>query len=175
MLKTRIRKFVKEDITYKVKWINDSNINKYLHYSLPLEEEKTLVWFENNKENKNRIDFTIEVEVDKKIIPVGLIGLLGIDNINKKAEFYICMGETSYHGRGVAKEASKLFIKEVFETTDINKIYLYTEKENINAQRLFEKIGFKKEGLLISDLIYNQRVIDRYVYGLIREEYLYEN
>ena len=175
MLKIRTRKFKKEDIPYKVKWINDSNINKYLHYSLPLEEEKTLIWFENNKDNKNRIDATIEVEIDEKITPVGLIGLLGIDNTNKKAEFYICMGDATYHNKGVAKEASNIFIKEVFETTDINKIYLYTEKENIKAQRLFEKIRFKKEGLLMSDLIYNQRVIDRYVYGLIREDFVYEN
>lgn len=170
----RIRKFLREDIPLKVKWINDPKINKYLHYSLPLEEEKTLQWYENNKNNTNRIDNTIEILVDDLYIPVGLIGLLGVDNINKKAEFYICIGEKNIQGKGIAKKASIQFINLCFQNTDLNKIYLYTEKDNIVAQKLFEKVGFKKEGLLIEDLIYNEKKIDRYVYGILRKDFKYE-
>lgn len=170
----RIRKFLKEDIPLKVKWINNPEINKYLHYNLPLEEEKTLQWYENNKNNTNRIDNTIEILEDDLYTPVGLIGLLGVDNINKKAEFYICIGERNTQGKGIAEKASIQFINQCFKNTDLNKIYLYTEKANIAAQKLFEKVGFKKEGLLIEDLIYNEKKIDRYVYGLLREDFKYE-
>ena len=41
-----IRKFNENDIHNKIKWINDSKNNKYLHYDLPLEYDKTLKWFE---------------------------------------------------------------------------------------------------------------------------------
>jgi diamine N-acetyltransferase len=61
---------------------------------------------------------------------------------------------------------------ESLNTYNLNKIYLYTEVENIAAQKLFEKVGFKKEGLLREDLIYKGRKIDRFVYGLIVEEYI---
>ena len=53
----------------------------------------------------------------------------------------------------------------------LNKVYLYTEKENFSAQRLFERIGFQKEGLLKEDLIYNERKVDRFLYGITKEEY----
>lgn len=169
----RIRKFNKQDIPLKVKWINDREINKYLHYELPLQEEKTLEWYEKNKDSKNRVDKTIEVYGSQGYTPVGILGLLGIDYTNKKAEFYICLGEKSMHGKGIARSASIEFIKSYFEETNINKLYLYTEKDNISAQNLFESIGFKKEGLFMDDLIYCGKKIDRYVYALLREDFEY--
>ncbi len=62
-----IRKFNENDIHNKIKWINDSKNNKYLHYDLPLEYDKTLKWFEKNCDNKNRFDAVIEFNN----IPVG--------------------------------------------------------------------------------------------------------
>lgn len=163
-----IRKFKEEDIPYKVKWINDNENNKYLHYDLPLREDKTLVWFKSIEERKDRIDYTITYDGE----PAGLIGLLNIDYKNKKAEYYICLGGEKFKGKGIANIAFDLFIKESYQSFKLNKIYLYTEVENISAQRLFERIGFVKEGLLKHDLIQNGLKVDRYVYGLFVEEYL---
>ena len=42
-----LRKFTKDDIPKKVEWINNPDNNRFLHYDLPLEEEKTHMWFEN--------------------------------------------------------------------------------------------------------------------------------
>lgn len=95
-----IRKFKEEDIPYKVKWINDERNNKYLHYDLPLREDKTLEWYNKIKDRNDRADFTITYDNE----PVGLIGLLNIDHNNKKAEYYICIGEDSYKGKGIAKK-----------------------------------------------------------------------
>jgi len=171
LMSVNIRRFEEKDIPLKVKWINDEKNYKYLHYDLPLVEEKTLLWFKNIKDRTDRADFTITFENE----PVGLIGLLGIDNKNKKAEYYICLGEHKYKGKGIAYTASKLLIDYAFKELCLNKIYLYTEINNYPAQRLFEKIGFKKEGLLRNDIIYNGEKIDRYVYGLLLEDYVKSN
>lgn len=165
-----IRKFDEKDIPYKVKWINDEKNNRYLHYDLPLKEDETLAWFRKVKDRTDRMDFTITYNDE----PVGLIGLLNIDKKNKKAEYYICVGEETYKGKGVAYIASKLLIDYASNKLKLSKLYLYTEVENIPAQKLFEKIGFRKEGLLRNDLIYNGRKIDRYVYGLDLEGDLIE-
>ena len=98
----KIRKFQFEDITAKVEWINNPENNRYLHYDLPLEYEKTVLWYERIKNRKDRYDAVIEADG----VPVGLIGLLSIED--KKAEYYISMGETSYKGKGVAYSASTL-------------------------------------------------------------------
>lgn len=162
-----IRKFCKDDIENKVKWINDPKNNKYLHYDLPLESKNTLVWFENNKDRTDRYDGVIVADGTA----VGLIGLLQIDRKNRKAEFYIALGEESAKGKGIAKKASLLMLEYAFSTLDLNKLYLYTEAKNLSAQILFEKLGFSKEGLLKEDLIYNNRKVDRYFYGITKQDF----
>ena len=164
-----VRKFCAQDIENKVKWINDPNNNKYLHYDLPLEYKKTMEWFDKIKDSECRIDAVIEYENN----PVGLIGLLSIDSKNKKAEYYICIGEQEAKGRGIAKKASMLMLDYAFNNLSLNRVYLYTEQENVSAQKLFEKLGFKKEGLIEHDLVYNGRIVNRYLYGILKE--VYEN
>lgn len=162
-----LHKFGLQDIEKKVEWINNPHNNKYLHYDLPLRVDRTAQWFEKVKDVKSRIDAVITYDN----IPVGLIGLLNIDDTNKKAEFYICIGEESAKGCGIAKKASMLLLDYAFNELYLNKVYLYTEQENVPAQKLFEKLGFKKEGLFEHDLIYNGRFVNRYAYSLLQEAY----
>lgn len=163
----KIRRFEKADIENKVNWINDSRNNKFLHYDLPLEIKKTERWFDANKDRTDRYDGIIELNG----IPVGLIGLLNIDLKNLKAEYYVCIGEQGAKGKGVATRASILLLRYAFSKLGLNKVYLYTETENTSAQGLFEKVGFLKEGLLKEDLIYNNRRVDRFFYGITKKEF----
>lgn len=64
-----------------------------------------------------------------------------------------------------------MLLKYAFNKINLNKVYLYTEVSNIKAQLLFEKIGFKKEGLLKDDLIYSEKKICRYVYGMCKDDF----
>jgi len=163
----KIREFTEEDIPYKVKWINNSENNRYLHYDLPLREDKTLLWFKKIKNKEDRMDYTITYQN----MPVGIIGLLNIDSVNKKAEYYITLGEVFYKGQGIASTASSLLLKKAFKEMQLNKIYLFTETENIEGQKLFERVGFRKEGLLKEDIIYNKKRLDRFAYGLIAADF----
>ena len=166
-MKVTLRKFELADIPNKVKWINDPANNTFLHYDLPLEEEKTRKWFENNYQRADRYDAVIEADG----VPCGLIGLLGIDEKNRKAEFYISMGEVSYKGNGVSTEAGKQLLQYAFERLNLNRVYLYTESGNIPAQKLFEKIGFIREGVIRNDLFSRGKYVDRIAYGMCKEDF----
>ncbi len=163
-----IRRFEEKDIPNKVKWINDVKNNKFLHYELPIEYEKTLNWYRSIKNKDTRYDAVIMYDN----IEVGIIGLLNIDRMNQKAEYYITIGEEQYKGKGIAYKASKLLLKYGFNELKLNKIYLFTEVNNLGAQRLFEKLGFKKEGKLVQDLIIKDRKIDRYIYGICKGDFI---
>lgn len=162
-----LREFCIDDIKLKIDWINDSNNHKYLHYDLPLEYEKTLQWFENRNLDK-RLDCIIEYGG----IPVGLIGLLEIDKINKKAEYYITIGSDSFKRKGIATIASYLILRYAFETLKLNKVYLNVDSKNKAACTLYEKIGMVCEGEFIEDLYHNGEFIDRRRYALLRSMYL---
>ncbi len=157
-----LREFVETDIQNKLEWINNPENNLYLHYDIPLIYDKTLEWF-RNKNNDARLDLVIVIDG----IPVGLLGLLHIDVNNRKAEFYISMGVSKYKNRGIATRATLLLIKYSFTTLKLHKIYLTTDGDNILAQKLFERVGFKKEGIFEDDLYHRGQYIQRIRYGLV--------
>ena len=166
-MKIVIRKFEKCDIPIKVEWVNNPKNNTFLHYDIPIEIGKTERWFENNLGRNDRYDGIIEADG----VPVGLIGLLSIDLKNKKAEYYVMMGNVDFKGKGIAKEASRQIINYGFYELNLNRIYLYTEVKNVIAQKLFERVGFIKEGCLRADLLMHGNFIDRYVYGILKEDW----
>ena len=157
-----LRPFEEQDIAKKVEWINNPENNQHLHYDIPLCIENTIRWFQN-KDKTKRLDYVIEYDG----IPVGLIGLLSIDRFHRKAEFYISMGETSYKKRGIATEASRILIEYGFRGLCLHKIYLNTDGENYTAHKLFEKIGFTREGYFSEDMIHRGKYIDRIRYAML--------
>lgn len=163
----KIRKFERADIPKKVEWVNNPENNQFLHYDIPICVEKTEKWFDSHLGENTRYDAVIEVDG----VPVGTIGLLEIDRKNSKAEYYIAMGETCYNGKGIAKEASKSILEYGFQILGLNRIYLFTEVENVAAQKLFERVGFVKEGVLRQDIISHGEYVDRIAYGFLREDW----
>ena len=166
-VKISIRKFERNDIPKKVEWINNPENNQFLHYNIPISVSGTEEWFDSHIDDADRYDAVMEADG----VPVGTIGLLSIDRKNCKAEYYIAMGETDYKGKGVAKEASRLILQYGFEELGLNRIYLFTEIENIVAQKLFEKVGFTREGLIRQDIISHGKYVDRVVYGYLKEDW----
>ena len=166
-VKISIRKFERTDIPKKVEWINNPENNQFLHYDIPISVEGTEKWFDSHINDTNRFDAVMEADG----VSVGTIGLLGIDRKNSKAEYYVAMGETSYKGKGVAKEASRLILQYGFEELGLNRIYLFTEIDNIAAQKLFEKVGFTREGIIRQDIISQGKYVDRVAYGYLKEDW----
>lgn len=160
----RIRKFTFEDIPLKLEWINNSQNNEFLHYDLPLEYDKTVQWFERNKNRTDRFDAVIEYYGE----PVGLAGLINIDYKNSKAEDYMIVGNTSYKRRGIATKAGTLIALYCFETLKLNKLYAFIEVGN-QSLGLDLKRGFNVEGFLRQSLRKGDKFVDRYVLGMLRQ------
>ena len=157
----RIRKFEIEDIDKKIEWINNPENNKYLHFDLPLEYDKTYEWFIKNKDNKNRYDAIIEYTG----IPVGIVGLTNIDYKNKKCEDYLTIGDTSFKRKGIATKAGALICLYAFKVLGLNKVVAHVEYGNPSLY-LNIKRGFEIEGFLKNDLIVDGKSVDRFVMGM---------
>ena len=161
-----LRDFTEEDIRLKVEWINNPENNQYLHYDIPIEYEKKLRWF-HQKDNAHRMDCTIEYDGQ----PVGVIGLLSIDKVNQKAEYYITVGNTSYQRKGIATKATMLILEYAFLDLDLNKVYLTVDADNEKACGLYERVGMTCEGLFREDLLHHGKLIDRKRYAILKENW----
>lgn len=168
----KISPLTEREIKQKVLWYNDPEIRKYLHYTDLFNVKDSIILLERIKKSDTRKEFVIWLIDGHKEIPVGIIGLFEIDRDNQKAGFYITIGEKQYQGKGIAKKATILFLKEMFEKFKFHKIYLYTDVENTAARGLYEKVGFVLEGILRDELFYQNHYVSRCYYSILFEEFM---
>jgi len=74
--------------------------------------------------------------------------------------------------KGYCTEAVKMMIDYLFLSKNIVRIYALTNVRNIASQKVLEKAGFKKEGVIRKSLFIRGEWIDRYLYSILREEWI---
>ena len=140
----KIRKHLEKDIPYRVKWLNNSKVNKLIGDNLgqktSLKQQKT--WFANYQKDKNKKFFTICDGIN----PIGFMGLSNISKQNKNADLFIAIGEDDYRGKGIGKIAMKWLINYGFTKLKLHKINLGVIKSNKPAIKLYQSLGFVVEG-----------------------------
>lgn len=162
----KAREFCYNDIPIKVDWINNPEINNSMFFELPATISKTEEWFKN-KNNTARIDFSF---INEQEIIVGMGGFTDIDRKNLNAEFYV-MVNPSMHSQGIGKIISLWMYNYAFLELNLNKLYLFTNDDNIAASKIYENAGFKLEGVLRQHKSKNGVFLDRHFYGLLRKEW----
>ena len=111
--------------------------------------------------------FAFAITLNDKVI--GSIGVFRQDNIHSRtAEMGYYIGEP-YWGNGYMTSAIKQVCKYVFNNSDIIRIYAEPFIHNIASCRALEKAGFQCEGILRSNAVKCEQVVDMKMYALIRE------
>lgn len=161
-----IRRLSLEDLTLRVKWMNDKRIYSYMHYKTPITLNDTINWFNNISQSFNRVDFAITD--NNNVISMG--GLTNIDEAVKKAELYIFV-DPELKGKGIGSNSVNLICHYGFNQVRLNKIYLLVDEQNITARKIYEKNNFKMEGLLRNDGLQNGIIVNRCYYGILEKEF----
>jgi len=168
-----VRKAERNDIPFIISWANNQPLIKHLHMQLPTSEQSGAQWFQRSLIDRSRNDFIIHaVSEDGSRKPIGMLGLFNIDEANKKAEYYILIGEPGFTRRGIAYRTTGEMLGNCFSTLGYNKITLSVDTDHIEAQHLAEKLGFKKEGILAQDILLpSGEYADRFIYGMTLSQY----
>ncbi|AQG97490.1 GNAT family N-acetyltransferase [Caballeronia cordobensis] len=78
---------------------------------------------------------------------IGVTYLLGIDWLNRSAEFSIQIGAESARGRGMGEAAARSILAHAFTDLNLHRVSLDVLEGNARAIALYEKLGFRTEGL----------------------------
>jgi ribosomal-protein-alanine N-acetyltransferase len=73
--------------------------------------------------------------------------------------------------KGHCTEAVKIIVDYLFLTKEIVRIEAETNPENIASQKVLEKAGFTKEGLIRKSLFIKGEWKDSFLYSILREEW----
>jgi ribosomal-protein-alanine N-acetyltransferase len=101
-----------------------------------------------------------------------LIGTVSLQSVSLKmgtAEIGYMLTQ-DYQGRGLGQRLVQQWIEQIFRETPLRKLIAYVAEENIASIRILEKAGFQREGFLREHYIFNGKIVNEYLFGLLRRE-----
>lgn len=166
--KLAMRKVEENDLEILMKWRNSPEVSSFLFTDITYTIERQKNWFNKNKEDKENIYFIVEDLNGKKF---GEARITNIDLKNKKCEIGAHIGEQEFKGKGLGKEIFRILTDYCFKELGMNKVYLRVFKFNEVAIHVYEKIGFKKEGILRQEILKKGKFEDVIIMCILRNEW----
>jgi ribosomal-protein-serine acetyltransferase len=114
-------------------------------------------------------DYSIR-EIERPERHVGNVSIWTISKLGKIGEigYWIRSDETS---RGIATEAVNRVLVEAFGTMGYHKVTLRIAIGNDASDRIADKLGFNKEGILREELLIRGNWVDHSLWSLLDREY----
>lgn len=134
------------EIAQVYRWSRDTTV---LRWSGGVPTELTLAEFNERLRGEqihpldNRMTFFI---FTRDAVMIGRIGIFAIDWDKREGELGIVIGDTNAWDKHFGREAVVLLLRHLFETTALERIYLYTFVDNLRAQKCFAACGFRSLG-----------------------------
>jgi RimJ/RimL family protein N-acetyltransferase len=79
---------------------------------------------------------------------IGNAYLTSIHPTHRTAEFSIVISDKRYWSQGIGAEVTQRILHHAFQDLNLNRVYLYVLDDNDRAIKLYEKMGFRREGRL---------------------------
>lgn len=140
------------DEEYLYKWWNDGELMEHATHVFGTLQSRDSIRNSILREIENTVMFSTDKRfiICKKdgFIPIGEINYSNWDSRNQKAELGIKICNIKEQGKGCGVDALYHFVDFMFRFLNLNKIELTTMIDNKRAQQLYEKLGFKKIGII---------------------------
>lgn len=169
--KVKLTSFKEEYIPTLETWYNDTAFLRLFDVvsAFPKSKNQLQEMISTVQDSASNYIFAVRaIEEDK------LIGVTGFENIlwnNGTAVVYIGIGDESYRGQGIGLEALGLTLEFGFQELNLHRIQLTVLSYNKPAITLYEKLGFKREGIYREFIHRDGKRHDMYLYGILRNEW----
>lgn len=155
---------------YHLEFINSSIESNALTGTKRIFSKQDLIkYLDNISTDKSRNDFLIYTNDTKEM--VGEVVLNGIDAYNRTANLRVAIFQKEDFNRGYGTEAIILALNYGFGMRNLHRISLSVLNINERAYHVYEKIGFKKEGVSRDACFYNHRYYDMVEMSILEQEF----
>ena len=136
---------------------NEKNDIYTEHAEFPHSMDDIKNYIISKSKSKSSIFLGIYIKENKSHI--GNIELCNINFIHGTAEYKILI-DSNYHKKGYAFEASKKLLEHAFQKLNLYKVNLGVSELNKSALSLYNYLGFKKEGVLVGQILKDNKRIN---------------
>ena len=151
-----------------VEWLNSAEIVRFTEQRFQKHSLADVKKFVISKhKSKNEYLYGIFVNLENEKIHVGNIKLGPIDLNHKIAEISYFIGDKKHHNKGIASLAIKNILLISKKRFRLKKITAGVYSNNIASKKVLLKNKFKLEGTLIKQYQFNNKRVDKLIYGKI--------
>jgi RimJ/RimL family protein N-acetyltransferase len=169
--KIYLRPLAREDLNDAyLSWLNDPEVNRYLESGIfPYTHEQLEQYYTSVTGTTGKAALAIiEKATDKHI---GNVKLEPINWVARHTVFGILIGEKAAWGKGYGTEATRLTVEYAFYRLNLLKVSLGVIAENKAAIKVYERLGFVREGVKRLDAYIQGVYYDSWWMSLLRDEY----
>ena len=96
---------------------------------------------------------------------IGFFPRTDVERISAEIGYFL---GAEFWGRGIMSEAVRAVAEYALETHQLQRIYALPYAGNAASCRVLEKAGFTREGLMRRAVIKDGKVMDQYIYAMVR-------
>ena len=152
------------------RWFNDEKNMEFMQKHYYPSSEESQCDFVRKRISNNPSNLQLGIVHKANNVMIGTLGLSSIDFMNRKCEISGFIGETDYQKLVYFVEANRLMIKHAFEELNMNRIYGGSLNPEV-LTLMCRMLGFKEEGIRVSDVYKGGKYHDAYMIALLREDY----
>jgi RimJ/RimL family protein N-acetyltransferase len=150
-------------------WINDRDLVVLSAPFAPVERAAHDAWFDAVRAREDTAIFAVRLRDGNRL--VGTCQLHSIGGPEGEADLQIRIGERDVWGRGVGREAVELLSGYGFGELGLDRIHLHVFASNDRAQRLYERCGFRREGVRSEAVVIEGRPTEVVLMAKLRSDH----
>lgn len=165
----QIREFLTKDVETIVKNANNREVSKYMRDSFPYPytKENAVQWIDFVKNNYSKLFFAIADETEL----LGGIGAVPQTDVHRfSAEVGFWLGQ-SHWNKGIITVVLPSFCNYLFTKFNFNRLIANVFEGNEASKKVLEKTGFVLEGIQRKNVFKENKFVDHYIYGLLKEDF----
>jgi RimJ/RimL family protein N-acetyltransferase len=160
-----LRPWTEDDVDALVVAINDAEIAHWIPtIPHPYTEDDARAFIRGEVRDDHD---AMAIELDGRV--VGGLGIgLNVHDYRGRIGYWVAAAS---RGKGVCTRALRLLCRHALDELELQRVDLITDPDNIASQRVAEKVGFKREGVLRAHLRHpDGRIRDSVMFSLLPGE-----
>jgi RimJ/RimL family protein N-acetyltransferase len=168
-----LRRFGDADLEHFLAYRSDPLVARYQGWREPYTREMAEEFIQEMKtrqpgEPGEWFQWAIELRHTGEMIGDCAFYLLSRDT--RQAEIGVTLARP-FQAQGYAQEAIRRLLSYLFDELNLHRVCANCDPENTPAWKNLERLGFRREGHFVENLLFKGRYADEYWYAMLRREW----
>jgi len=163
----------REDLKLMHRWLNDEEIMEWARskpdHLASMESLEREYELDLRGENPKRRTFIVMAKDEEK--PIGFASIRWWRPMATTADIGLVIADKDLRGKGLGAEATMMLLRLAFDQYNMHKVELWTRGDNVAAQNVAKRCGFREEGRFRETVYFNGSYHDGLLFGILRDEY----